>query len=177
MGRGREKLVTAKQLSVGQKIFGFKRGASHTMFVAYVREVTPSYVFVNVWSPDGVEDRIDSRCLFEVEMTEDEFKAKYHYKAKQIAQSLKNRLTKDRIGYHELMNGWLSHDIYELTAECIASDLYIVGVCYDIIPKTISSLSDPLDVGVCAETPYGERFWCHWRSSAINAMIKQMEEQ
>ena len=171
-----EKLVTYKHLKIGQEIKGTEEGNCYRCFVAFVKSINPSYVAVEMWSKGGAEERIGSSCRFRVEMTEKEFNAKYHSAAKEVMQGIQNKLHGDEIGYHEMWNSWLYGTPYEIASQCVKNKMKIVGHSTDIIPKYAMFGADLLDVGVCAEYEDGERFWCHFRSENIEAMVERYKD-
>ena len=153
------KFVTAKNLKVGQEIQGWKIGNRRSMCTRIVKEVTPFQVRV-AWRMEDEGEWVDGSAMFEVELTDKEFYTKYHKDAKEIQEALKNKLLRDEIGYHEMWNAWLSYNLYEMAQYCRKENIKIVGYSEDIIPKH-SWAGELLDIGICAETEDGERFWCH----------------
>lgn len=164
------KLVTYKHLKIGQEIKGYKGCGQRVLSAATVKAINSS--FVTILKRNGIEEIVNTECMFDVEMTEEEIKKKYGKKAKEIFDALQNRLTLDEIGEHEYWNAWLSGDPYEMAAYCIGEKITILGYCPDITPKTAMFSGDTLDVGVCAEYNNGQRFWCHFRSW----MLKEMKD-
>lgn len=164
------KEVTYKNLKVGEEIHGYSREGFTSFCKGIVKSINPSYVTVLMWGK--TETNIDSRSLFEVEMTEQEFTDKYREKAKEILKNIKNVLCHDEIGYHEMWNSWLYGTPYEMAQHCINYKIEIVGYCTDIIPKTALFSNDILDVGVCARYEDGKKFWCHYRYSDIENMLE-----
>ena len=65
------KQVTYKHLKKGQKISGIKSAISSSSFTAYVKEVNPAFVTVEMWNPGGREDRINSDAMFLIELTDE----------------------------------------------------------------------------------------------------------
>lgn len=171
------KLVTYKNLKIGQEIKGTKEGNSYRGFHAFVKSINPSYVVVEMWRKGGTEEKINTTAMFEVEITEEEFHRKYENDAKEIIINIQNKMCADQIGYHEMWNAWLSIDPYEMAAYCKKEKIKIIGHCTDIIPKTAMFSGKKLDVGVCAEYEDGERFWCHFTNSNIDYMIDEWEEK
>ena len=172
----KDKLVTYKNLKIGQKITGARGSNCSRGFTAYVKAINPNYVTVALWREDGKEENIDSSLMFEVEMSDEEFENKYREKAKEVIKNIQNRLLYDEIGYHEMWNSWLYGTPYEMAAYCIKEKIKIVGHSTDITPKIAMFSGDTLDVGVCAEYEDGERFWCHYRSSDIEMLLKRYSE-
>lgn len=168
-----QKEVTYKHLKIGQEISGIKQGNRRSGFRAYVKDVNPAFVTVEMWKPDGAEEKINADAMFLIEMTDAEIREKYNKKAAAVVKSIQNRLLRDEIGYHEMCNSWLSSDPWELTQECVDKKLEILGHCRDIIPKIC--YGDTLDVGVCVQDEDGDRFWCHFRSENIQALVRRYD--
>lgn len=165
------KLVTYKNLHVGQEIKGYETEKKHCGFTAYVKCISPAYVYVEMWRKGGKVEKIDSTVMFSVELTESEIQMKYRTKAKEVMKNIQNKLYRDEIGYHEMNNSWLSYDPYEMAQWCAKEKIKIVGHCVDITPKTAMFSGEKLDVGVCAEYEDGERFWCHYKSAYMLGML------
>ena len=170
-----KKQVTYKHLKKGQKIRGIKSANSSCSFTAYVKEVNPAFVTVEMWSPGGREEKINSDVMFLIEMTVEEFREKYNEKARNVVQNIQTVMLHDEIGYHEMLNSWLSNDPWELTQACISRKLSVLGHCKDIIPKTAMFSGDRLDVGVCVEGEDGDKFWCRFRSEDIRELVRRYE--
>lgn len=166
------KSVTYRNLKVGQEIRGTKGGRGTRLFTAYVKSITPAYVTVEMWRRGGSEEKIDASLMFSVEMTEEEFRKKYHDAAKEVMSGIQNKLHGDELGYHEMWNSWLYGTPYEMASYCIKHKMKVVGHSEDITPKHAMFSGDVLDVGVCAEYEDGERFWCHYRSEDIKKMLE-----
>lgn len=172
---GEIKHVTYKHLKKGQKVNGAETvGESHG-FVGYVKEANAAYVILEMWRPGGREERYSSEWLFGIEMTDEEFRGKYNRYAGEVLKAIQNTMNRDEIGYHEMWNGWLSSNPWELAQACKAKKIEVIGHCKDIVPKTAMFSGDTLDVGVCAEYEDGERFWCHFKSEDIKTMIHSYE--
>lgn len=170
----KNKLVTYKNLHIGQEIEGHKLEGCSSSYTATVTAINPAYVTVLVW--ERLEERVDSRSLFSVKMTKQEFEDKYKEKAKEVLSKITNKLLRDEIGYHEMWNSWLYGTPYEIAQYCIQGNIKIIGYCSDIIPKTAMFSGDILDIGVCAEYDNGERFWCHYRYSDIEKMLSRYKD-
>lgn len=171
----KRKYVTWKSLKKGQEIHGYKRGTLTSGFYAVVESANVAFVTVLKWGTD--EEKIPAEeTMFEVDMTEDEFKSKYAKGAAEVIQALQNLLAEYEIGYHEMWNAWISYDPYEMAAECQDKKIKVIGVCNDITPKHI--MFDPdfiLDIGICAEYSDGERFWCHASRKYLDDMLSDYE--
>lgn len=153
------KMVTAKNLKVGQKIQGWTIGSCRSMCRKVVQEVTPFRIRV-AWDMEDEGEWVDASAMFEVELTDKEFYEKYRKDAEAIKLALQNKMLCDEIGYHEMWNAWLSYDLYEMACNCRKKKIKIVGYTEDITPKH-SWFGQLLDVGICAEEEDGTRFWCH----------------
>lgn len=166
------KLVTYKHLHIGQEIKGTATGGYSKYFFAIVKSINPVYVTVEMWGKGGSEEKIDASLMFRVEMSEKEFREKYHDKAKEVIVEIQNKLHGDELGDHEIWNAWLYGTPYEIASYCTENNMKTVGHSTDIMPKTTMFSGDILDVGVCAEYEYGERIWCRYSSDNIKKMIE-----
>ena len=153
------KLVTAKNLKVGQRIEGWKIGNRTCLGAHIVKEITPFQIRL-AWRETDEGEWIDASAMFEIELTDKEFYQKYQKDAEKIQVALQNKLLRDEIGYHEMWNAWLSYDLYEMAQYCRKEKMKIIGYSEDITPKH-SWAGDILDIGICAEEEDGTRFWCH----------------
>ena len=169
------KQVTWKQLTIGQEILGTVEPGRWCSWKGYVKSINPAYVTVAMWKPDGKEEQISSSVMFDVEMTDDDFKAKYYKQARELYKNIQNRLAAYEIGTHEMWNLWISCDPYEMAQYEIKYKFKVIGYCTDIIPKT-SWLGNILDIGICMEYEDGERYWCHSSMYDLNAMLEDYKE-
>lgn len=151
------KKVTYKHLHIGQKIMGVQNENERRMFTAFVKSVNVAYVTIELWEVGGREERIDASCMFEVELTEEEFKRKYREKAKEVLTNIENKLLVDEMGSHEMWNAWLYGTPYEIAAYCTKEKMKVIGHSTGIIPKKAMFSGDTLDIGVCAEYEDGEK--------------------
>lgn len=166
----REKCITAKNLSAGQVIRGYKEGTRTCFSTRIVRDVNPAYVSVQ-WENGGDIEKIPANYLFIVDMTEDEFRAEYRKAAEEVCANIQNELEEYEIGQHQMYNAWLSTDAYEMAAECIDGGFRIIGHCRKIDRK-ITWLNTVLDIGVAIEYEDGEKYWCHWSMEWLNEMLE-----
>ena len=153
------KMVTAKNLKVGQEIQGWTIGSRRCMCRKVVQEVTPFRIRV-AWRMEDEGEWVDASAMFEVELTDKEFYEKYRKDAEAIQAALKNKMLYDEIGYHEMWNAWLSYDLYEMAYHCRKKKMKVIGYTEDITPKH-SWAGQLLDIGICVEEEDGTRFWCH----------------
>lgn len=175
MGR-HSKYVTWRSLKNGQEITGYKSGGTTSMFRAVVESANAAFVTVLKWGK--YKEKIPAEgTMFKVAMTEDEFRSKYAKEAAEVIQALQNQLANYEIGYHEMWNGWIRYDPYELVEQCQKHKIKIVGVCNDITPKhNLFDHNFILDIGICAEESTGERFWCHASREYLDRMLDEYEE-
>lgn len=174
-GMEENKRVTYKNLKAGQKINGTEYENRTSGFTAYVKNVNPSFVTVEMWRQGGDEKKIDSRSLFLIPMTEDEFIEKYNAAAGKIIEAIQNPMHRDEIVEKEMWNVWLSSNPWEMAQKCKMEKVTVLGHCRDITPKHAMFSGGILDIGVCAEDENGYRFWCHFRSEYIVAMAKRYQ--
>lgn len=157
----KRKYVTWRSLKKGQEIYGYKRGASTCGFRGVVESANVAFVAVLKWGTDK-EQIASEDTMFEVDMTDDEFRSQYAKGAVEVIQALQNSLAEYEIGYHEMWNSWIRYDPYEMAAECQDRKIKVVGVCDDILI---------LGIGICAEYSDGERFWCHASRAYLDEML------
>lgn len=167
-----KKYVTYKNLKKGQEIHGTKDGNCTRMCSAFVKEINPNFVTVEMWRKGGDIEKISTHCMFAVEMTEKEFEDKYRADAKEVIKDIQNKLHKDEIGYHEMWNSWLYGTPFEIAKACKEQSIKIVGHCSDIVAKENMISGHKQDIGVCAEYEDGERFWCHYSTEMLNDMLE-----
>lgn len=170
------KKVTWRNLHPGDKITGWVVGNSSHMANATVVSTNPACVTLSVF--DKYEKTVDSEtAFFNIELSEDEYRTKYAAAAAAIIRDIQTPLSEYEIGYHELWNAWLTYDAFEMAVCCREQNMKIVGHCRKIIPKTTLLAGVVLDVGICCETPEGERFWCHASfSDMMNMVIRYQRE-
>lgn len=173
---GELKYVTYKNLKKGQEISGAKSCTEHHGFKGYVKEANAAYVIVEKWEKGGREEKYSSDFMFGVEMTDEEFRSKYNSFAGEIIEKIQSKMIYDEIGYHEMANGWLSSDPWEMAKSCKERKYCVIGHSSDITPKTAMFSGEVLDVGVCAEDEDGERFWCHFRSDDIEILVRRYKK-
>lgn len=170
------KLVTYKNLKIGQKIKGHEDGGYSSSYTGFVKSINSAFVVVSMWLWDGCEENIDASYMFRVEMTDEEFKQKYREQAIKVLKGINHKLNKDEIGCHEMWNAWLYGTPYEMAKYCVEENIKVIGYSSDIVPKSAMFSGDMLDIGVCAEYEDGERFWCHYRYSDIETMLESYKE-
>lgn len=169
------KKLTWRQLRPGDQIKGTEDKKFRSGFSAFVKEINPAYVTVEMWTKGGREEQLSSDLMFLVPISEDEFILKYNRAAGEIISALKHRLVKDEIGQKEQWNAWVSSNPWELAQNCRKEKLKIVGYSREIVPKESWASGDLLDVGICAEDEDGDRIWCHFRGTDIERMTKMYE--
>ena len=91
-------------------------------------------------------------------LTEQEYKSKYFHTAKEIVQGLQNKLYSPGDAYHEMWNGWIGINPYEMAQDMVKHKLIIIGYF------PLSNVLDTRDIGIVAEDKDGDRFWCHANS-------------
>lgn len=148
--------VTYKNLEVGQKINGTEYENRNSGFTAYVKDVNPAFVTVEMWRQGGDEEKIDSRSLFLLPMTEDEIIEKYNTAAGKIIEAIQNPMHRDEIGEKEMWNVWLSSNPWEMAQMCKMKKVAVLGYCRDITPKHAMFSGDVLD--------------CNWTSECVQRM-------
>lgn len=93
-----KKQVTYKNLKKGQKISGTASLSSSSGFIAYVKEINPAFVTVEMWHPGGREEKINADDMFLIELTEEEIREKYNEKAKDAVRNIQTVMLRDEIG-------------------------------------------------------------------------------
>lgn len=76
-------------------------------------------------------------------------------------------------GSHEMYNGWVGYDFYELCKYLNEEGWVIVGIADAPYEWT---LPDPC-VAIIAETEEGDKFWCHVHKYIIEDMRAEMREE
>lgn len=109
-------------------------------------------------------------AFIKVPLTEDEKRAKYDKAAKELIAAMKNKIPFEpaNIGYHEMWNGWLDCDPWDMAAKCEDQKIKIVGYCELEAYSRENTFNIDLDIGVVAEDEFGSRFWCHASSNWFN---------
>lgn len=74
--------------------------------------------------------------------------------------------------YHEMWNGWIGVDWYEMAEELQSEDFFLCGIAP--APYDCSAIDD--SVAFVAEEENGSRFWCHGGRSWVEYMRKQMRD-
>lgn len=154
------KYITAKNLKVGQTIHGYKINGYISIRTKVVQEITPFQVKLAWEDTPERSEWVNASALFEVELTNKEMYQKYHKDAEEIYKAIHTKLTLDEIGEHTNWNDWLAYDLYHLAQKCRKEKIKIIGYCEDIQPHH-SWAGITLDIGICAESKDGTRFWCH----------------
>ena len=170
-----EKLVIGKTLKIGQEVKGYELGNKSVFCTMYVKEITPFKVILTMWKKDGKETEVPIEAKFKVELTEEEVIEKYKNKTAENYKILHNKLNDYEIGYHEMWNGWLSYDLFELTQNLACENLRLVGYCDSITPKH-TFYGEIEDIGICVEYDDGTKFWCHSSKKTLDKMLKRYEK-
>lgn len=168
--------VTWRHLHVGQEVHTIRDGNITRFGRWFVKSTNISKVVLYQWRVGGQEESVPTSVIFEVEMTAAEIRKAWLPAAKLVREALSNSLNYDEIGYHEMANGFLSHDLMWMAKYCADQEFSIVGVCYDIPVPHMLSPNDILDIGICAEYVDGDRFWVHWRRSSLQNAIDRFDE-
>lgn len=169
---GENKEITSKQLKIGQQIAGYRCDGYVHIGTAYVKEINAASVTVTKF---GADERIPSEATFFIPLSREEIRMKYNAEAGKMVKAVQNCLYKDEIGYKEMWNGWSSTDPWTLAMNCRQKNLTVIGFSTDITPKIAMLSGDALDAALCVEDSNGERFWCHVRSSDLEAMLTKYE--
>lgn len=170
------KEVTWRSLKPGQKIEQYREENRTCITSAIVHDVNSSYVTLySWWEPENKKKVNSETSMFSVELTEKEIHDKYREDVKEIRAAIHNRLEDYEIGYHEMWNGWVTYDPYELASYCRQEKFKIVGHHELAIPKH-SFCGLTLDMGIVAEYENGERFWCHTSKDIIDYLGRDREE-
>lgn len=175
--RDEYKYVSWRSIKPGDTIKEIKRG-NCTMWGSYeITEANMSFVRYKVYG--GIEESVDSDgAMFGIPMSEAELKNKYENPARQVVEALKNRMAEYEIGVHEMWNGWLSIDPYELAQSCSKHHMTVIGYCTEITPKNSMFFDDIFDCAIVAMSEEdGEKFWCHWKEEWRQHLIEKWEEE
>jgi hypothetical protein len=130
----------------------------------------PTYKIINIekngivcidsWHQSTYLFQFNQGIKIEIPMTQEEIKIRDFDKAKEIAQNLKHEMYNCGDAYHEMWNGWIGTDPYELAQNAKEYNLIILGYFKLEQPK-ITYAGTILDIGVVVEDEDGDRFWCH----------------
>lgn len=108
------KYVTAAELKPGQVIEEIKHDGK--MWCAKFTIVEANNAFVSYYTfdnKDHIETVYSEGALFMVYLTEEEHRAKWNDKAKDLVEKLKDPIVSDH-GSHEMWNGWMDCDPWDL---------------------------------------------------------------
>lgn len=111
------------------------------------------------WHNKTVIFPIDKNIKVDMPLTKQEYKSKYFHTAKEIVQGLQNKLYSPGDAHHEMWNGWIGINPYEMAQNMVKYKLIIIGYF------TLSNTLDTRDIGIVAEDENCERFWCHANSA------------
>ena len=74
--------------------------------------------------------------------------------------------------YHEMWNGWVGTDFYEMDSDLREEDFVLVGIAP--CPYGCAVIDNP--VAFVAEMEDGTRFWCHGGQGWVDDMREQMKD-
>lgn len=172
----RKKYVTWRSLEKGQTVHSWKIGNGTRMARSTVKEKNAAFVTLLIFGT--TEEQIPSEgTMFEVDMTEQEFRQRYQKQAEELMAAIQTTLPRYAIGYHEMWNSWITYDPYEMAALCQKDKIRIIGHCKDITPKHNLFDNTVQDIGICAEYEDGEKIWCHASMDALQDMLKLWEKR
>ena len=104
----------------------------------------------------------DNNITVDIQLTEQEKHTRDFDKAKEIAQAMEHELYDAGDAIHEMYNGWIDCNPYDMAKVVKEMDITIIGWFWlysNIINKTYD-----LDIGIVAEYSDGDRIWCHANS-------------
>ena len=76
-------------------------------------------------------------------------------------------------GEHQMYNGWVSYDFYEMCRNLNEEGWIIVGIAN---PPWEWRLKDPC-IAIVVEDADGDKFWCHVHASWIEDMREEMKKE
>lgn len=131
------------------------------------------------WRWNDEEKKVENITFLNKRLTIEEQEAWRiaHYEAKDPREQLNlmglyNDMYDVGDASHEMYNGWITIDWYEMAENLIREEFYLVGVAP--APWDCFSIDDP--IAMVAEDEDGNRFWCHAGRNWVERMRKQMRE-
>lgn len=131
------------------------------------------------WRWNDEKNKVENITFLNRRLTIDEQEEwrKTHYEAKDPKEQLNlmglyNDMYDVGDAYHEMWNGWIGVDWYEMAEGLQSEDFFLCGIAP--APYDCSALDDA--VAFVAEEENGSRFWCHGGRSWVEHMRKQMRD-
>lgn len=140
----------------------------HTHFKSNSTEMGPEYHLITK-HPTQIEvidswknehHFFDNDMEVDVKLTIEEKHARDYIEAKQIVQGMLNKLYGPGDAVHEMWNGWIDPDPYDMAKRLKKQEAIVIGWFQLDYPKKIGKYTN-LDIGIVIEYSDGERFWCH----------------
>lgn len=167
------KRIPAKALKKGDIFQRWHSNGTSHFAKAEVVEVCGAMIKLKVF--DTREETHSTEDFYaEVELTTDEFRAKYHEDARKVVEQLKNQISdiEELTGYHEMWNSWIKIDPWEFGKACRENNLEIIGWFYLDSIKDMGFME--MDIGIAA-TDGTDKFWCHSCKSWIDDLMEAWE--
>lgn len=128
----------------------WRTGAEYT-----IKEFLPNGVkCYNNWKKK--DEILPYGITVQINFTEEELHQRDFNMAKEIALAMKHKLYDEGDAVHEMWNGWITCNPYEMAKTAKEEDLTVIGW----FTLTAWKKRD-LDIGIVAEYPNGDRIWCH----------------
>ena len=99
----------------------------------------------------------DNDMRVDLKLTEAEYHNKYLEDAKAVAYAMDHEMYDMGDAYHEMWNGWIDINPYDMASNAKDAQIMIVGW----FKLSVQKWDGDLDIGIVAEYEDGERFWCH----------------
>lgn len=94
----------------------------------------------------------------DIGLTEAEIHARDFNMAREIALAMDHEMYDEGDAYHEMWNGWIDCDPYDMAYRAKDQKIMVLG-WFKLKGHQIRM--DDLDIGIVAEDETGDRFWCH----------------
>ena len=160
------KTIQAKDTRIGDTIIVIHPTETSSVFGPEYRVVQKYEDKIEVFNDWTNQNQFfENSMRVDVRLTENEYRTKYFDTAKDIAMAMNHELYDYGDAYHEMWNGWIDPDRYNMAEKLQNEKLMIVGW----FKLTTLKWDDYFDIGIVAEyLSDGERFWCHAASRWFN---------
>lgn len=165
------KYVTWRALKKGMEIRGYKQEGRSCYCHGTVESANPAFVTILLWG-EKAEQLPSEETMFEIEMSQEEFRQIHRSGAIEVMKALQRNLAKYETGDHAIDNGWIRYDPYEMAAQCKDRQIKVIGVYRDL-PQ---ARKHHIDVGICCEREDGSKFWCHGSAIILDGMLEEFKD-
>lgn len=169
------KWVSSHELKPGDVVDSYQNADGIVHMASWlVREASSLLITWDQWCDPKNRETISALgCKFAVPMTWEEFHNQWREQAKEVVEILRaGPITALDSNSHTMWNAWLGADAYELAQSLHDNRLKLLG-WFPLDSPKYSWLGEPLDIGVAAEYPDGEKMWCHYSKEWLNDIINE----